>query len=151
MHYCIKCGKELVDDARFCFHCGAEVPVSKVAESSEPINNDTPAPSPSGSETPTPEHHEEKKSPWRFVGYAFAALMAVVLIIAIIAGIGSTSNGTDKSLKTLTKQEVADAWKEFDENLEVKKVTFDSTNEDKMTEEEIRDYVAKIGNLQFTD
>jgi len=53
--------------------------------------------------------------------------------------------------KEHAKKEVEAAWQEFDENMELVSITYDTVNLDKWDEDEINSYIAKYGDIRITD
>ena len=73
MAYCIKCGKELVEGANYCYHCGHPVG-APLSGASGPANSPTPARA-YGRPQPTPEELEELRTRRLSVGRAILCLL----------------------------------------------------------------------------
>ena len=167
MKYCHKCGAKLLEDAKFCANCGAEVPAKATAEPIETTteadvktaesaiaetDNATKSPVTQAFNAPKQQDSEEKTSILKKIGIAFSILISLALIlIIIVAAATSTSKNFEKGAKRMTKLEIADAWKEFDDKLELKKITYDSISVDEMDEDEIAAYITETGNRGYVD
>lgn len=76
--YCMKCGKELVENAKYCYHCGCEV--GSIGSNDNEIKSPNVPISKANTDTPTKKKKKKKKDP------TGAICLALILIIAL--GIG---------------------------------------------------------------
>lgn len=157
MPYCIQCGKELADGAKFCFHCGASVPNTQTAPAPQPVVPPVPqpiiAPQPVPVIPPEPiadfPIQKKKRNGWKILGWTLYAAIPLFIIFVLITGISSAS--PKSSAKSMTKREVTEFWQEWDEDMELVSITYDSIKVDEWDEDEIAAYVSKAGNWTFTD
>ena len=149
MPYCIQCGKELHDNAQFCFYCGAKKPESDPA--SPATESPEPAPQLANTEIPEPTEPKKKKPVLRVVGYAVGISVAVLVVGLLIFAICYMLGPKKTQAKEQAKKEVEAAWQEFDENMELVSITYDSVNVDEWDSDEIEEYIAEYGNTGIID
>ena len=154
MPFCIRCGKELHDNAQFCFYCGAKVPCektkvskyqpSKLVYAAPPISTITSDPSVS---KPQEKFEPKKELSFKWIVVICVCVLASVMVLGLLIIVDS-----DKaSAKNHAKDEVEAAWQEFDESLELIDISYKSVKVSEFTEQEINDYIKKYGNMERTD
>lgn len=91
--YCVKCGREVVDNARFCVSCGAPIEAVQPAEAELPIYQPT-QPQPEPVETVIPAVPVEEpttgnpaKKVFSIVSFS-SSMLVLVLLIAEVFGAG---------------------------------------------------------------
>ncbi len=154
MPFCIRCGKELHDNAQFCFYCGAKTPCEKTTVStyqpSKPVYVAPPINkiNPDSNITKLQEKTEPKKEiPVKRIVVICVCVFVLVMFLGWLI-----FTATDKTnAKNHAKNEVEEAWQEFDESLELIDISYDKVTVRKFTEQEINDYVNKHGNFKITD
>lgn len=162
MPYCIQCGKELNEGARFCFHCGAGVPNAQTTPAQAPLP--IPAPTLQTSTTPVSQNSptdapKAKKDVGRIIVnilfFAFLSAIALMIIMAILVGTGiipgSVFNFSKSTAKNIAKSEVTHFWQEWDKDMELVSITYDSIKADELDEDEIAAIIAEEGNWGYTD
>lgn len=153
MPYCIQCGKALHKDAQFCFHCGASIPSTNPTSSTSEPPSPPVASMPQPTQAPVSEAQEpkKKKSVARIIGYSIYFLIAALVVGLMLFSIFYIAGPRKLDAKEHAKREVEAAWQEFDENMELLSITYDTVNLDKWDEDEIDAYIAKYGNTGITD
>ena len=160
MPYCIQCGKELNEGARFCFHCGASVPNAQTASTptpqAPPVSvTPTPQPTPVITTESMAEQPPRKKKPngWKIFGWSLYAAIPLLIIGFIFWGLMVSSGIIPdySGVKNSAKREVTEFWQEWDEDMELVSITYDSIKEDEWDEDEIEAYVVKWGDRGITD
>ena len=154
MAYCIKCGKELHDGANFCANCGANVPSDTIAlttQAPDTTQDDSLTPNQNTNKTPEQIDPEEKKSTTKIIKLAIYISIACVflglILFAVIYAIGPRKSDA----KQHAKKEVESAWKEFDKNLDLVYIDYDSVDVREWNKDEIDAYLAEKYNQKITD
>lgn len=141
MAYCIQCGEELHEHARFCFYCGASVPGDHAVT---PVTEEKPG------QTCVPKP-EKKKNTAQIIRVIVLSLVAALLIGVTVFSVSYLAGNRKIDAKNHAKEELEEAWKEFDENMELVSITYDSVNVDLWDEDEIQAYIDKNGDISLTD
>lgn len=153
MAYCIQCGKELHNNAQFCFHCGAGVPSNgQTSAASELITQLESDPSQlTQHQAHKPQEKTKKKSTTRIVGYSIYFLVTSLVIGLLLFSVFYAIGPRKMDAKERAKEEVEAAWQQFDENMELVSITYNTVKWDTYDKAEIDSYIAKYGNTAITD
>lgn len=151
MSYCIKCGKELHNEADFCFHCGASVPKGEVSSSDSDVKNSEAYAAPMLQQIPFKDQGVTKSKKKKIV-LCVVILLPVLIVGTLLAMLfGYFLGPRTYDAKIEAREEVEAAWQEFDENMELLSVTYDSVDIDEWDHDEIEKYIDKYGDIAITD
>ncbi len=104
--FCLKCGKEIKDDAKFCPHCGAvtsAAPGSQGASSGAPVYTMPDSNNGAAQWSSAPQGGNKRRGTGLLIGGAVAAVLVIVVIVAAVGGLFSSPKGqVEKALAQTT-------------------------------------------------
>lgn len=125
MLICKKCGAQLLDESGFCHKCGAPTGINEEPTADETVSE-------------TKEIPKKKIQTGKIVigviVFLVIAFFLCTIIFLIVDQMRQANETPDKArAKEMAKEEVADAWSEVDEDLELTSITYSSVSAEKMS------------------
>ena len=91
--FCLKCGKEIENGAKFCPHCGAVTSAGAAPSAPKPPVYTMPEGNNSFDWSPSSQGGNKRRGAGLIIGGAAAAVLVVVLVIVAISGLFSSPKG----------------------------------------------------------
>ena len=110
--FCLKCGKEIENGAKFCPHCGAvtsAAPGSQGASSGAPVYTMPDSGNGTAQWSSAPQGGNKRRGTGLLIGGAVAAVLVIVVIIAAVGGLFSSPKGQVEKALAKTAAAYADA------------------------------------------